>query len=181
MRAPRIDSRFGGIFLVAAMAFSPWSAAETRARASGATLTVRDLVGMTASELEALYRGGEAVGLPAGRARGTALPAPGTRRNGAMSAGARLLWQGKTIDPTGASATNRFFGLPMIQGRLYQGESWLDGAPALILDYADTSRVYAQNRDEIRRVAPGLYLGLMYGRTEPQPSLRLYFALETRE
>lgn len=98
-----------------------------------------------------------------------------------MSAGARLVWQGKTIDPSGASATNRFFGLPMIRGQLYQGQSWLDGGPAVILDYAETSRVYAQNRDEIRQIAPGLYLGLMYGRTEPQPTLKLYFVLEAGE
>ena len=35
-----------------------------------------------------------------------------------------------------------------------------------------------QNRDEIRQIAPGLLLGLMYARTEPQPTLRMYFVLE---
>jgi len=167
----------GGLVLATLMVFSPLP--KSRAQAPAA-LTARDLVHMSAPELEALYRGGSAVGLPAGRIRGTALPAPGARRNGPMSTGARLVWQGKIIDPSGASATNRFFGVPMIRGQLYQGESWLDGAPAVILDYAETSRVYAQNRDEIRQIAPGLYLGLMYGRTEPQPTLRLYFALEVR-
>jgi len=176
MRMFRNGPLLGGVVLMAMMVFHPHP--ESRAQAPGAVLTARDLVGMSGPELEALYRGGAAVGLPAGRVRGTALPAPGSRRNGAMSAGARLVWQGKTIDPSGASATNRFFGLPMIRGQLYQGQSWLDGGPAVILDYAETSRVYAQNRDEIRQIAPGLYLGLMYGRTEPQPTLKLYFVLE---
>ena len=168
----------GGLVLTALMVFSPHPNAE--AQTSTSVLTARDLIPLSGPELDALYRGGSAVGLPTGRVRGTALPAPGARRNGAMSAGSRLVWQGKIIDPSGESATNRFFGVPMIRGRLYQGESWLDGGPAVILDYAETSRVYGQNRDEIRQIAPGLYLGLMYGRTQPQPTLRMYFALEAR-
>lgn len=95
-----------------------------------------------------------------------------------MAAGARLIWQGKVIDPSGSVAVNRFFGVPSIKGRLYQAESWLDGGPSLILDYAQTSRVYARNRDEIRCIAPGLYLGLMYSRTDAQPVLSTYFVLE---
>ncbi len=67
----------------------------------------------------------------------------------------------------------------MIRGQLYQGPSWLDGAPALVLDYSQTSRIYADNRDEIRQVAPGLFLGLMYDRTTAPPRLSMYFALET--
>ena len=106
--------------------------------------------------------------------------APGTRRTQAMALGTRLVWQGKVFDPAGSSAVNRFVGLPLIRAQVYQDQSWLDGAPALVLDYSRTSRVYAQNRDEIRQVAPGLFLGLMYARTLPQPSLRMYFALEAQ-
>jgi hypothetical protein len=134
---------------------------------------------MSASELDALYRQGQAVGIPAGRVRGTAILAPGTRRNPAMALGTRFVWQGKIFDPSGSSAVNRFVGLPVVRAQVYQDQSWLDGAPALILDYSRTSRVYAQNRDEIRQIAPGLFLGLMYARTLPQPSLRMYFVLET--
>jgi hypothetical protein len=97
-----------------------------------------------------------------------------------MAAGTRLVWQGKDFQPTGTTAVNRFFGLPMIRGQLYQGPSWLDGAPALVLDYSQTSRLYARNRDEIRQVAPGLFLGLMYARTTPAPTFRMYFVLETQ-
>ena len=68
----------------------------------------------------------------------------------------------------------------MIRAQVFQDQSWLDGAPSLVLDYSRTSRVYAQNRDEIRQVAPGLFLGLMYARTPPQPTLRMYFVLEVQ-
>jgi len=146
--------------------------------ASSEPLSASSLIRMGGPELDSLYRQGASVSLPAGRVRGTALLAPGTRRNGAMASGTRLVWQGKTIDATNAIATNRFFGLPVVRAQIYQGTSWLDGAPALILDYSRTSRVYAQNRDEIRQIAPGLFLGLMYGRATPQPDLKMYFVLE---
>lgn len=148
------------------------------ASASEPLMNASSLVQMSQPELDALYRQGTAVGLPAGRVRGTALLAPGTRRNGLMATGTRLVWQGKIIDPANGVATNRFFGLPVVRGQLYEGPSWLDGAPALILDYSRTSKVYARNRDEIRQVAPGLYLGLMYARATPQPNLKMYFVLQ---
>jgi hypothetical protein len=97
-----------------------------------------------------------------------------------MALGTRLVWKGKVFDPVGGAAVNRFFGLPMIRAQVLQGQSWLDGAPSLVLDYSRTSRIYAQNRDEIRQVAPGLFLGLMYARTSPQPTFRMYFALEVQ-
>jgi hypothetical protein len=148
------------------------------ASASEPSMNASSLVAMSEAQLDALYRQGASVGLPAGRVRGTALLAPGTRRNGLMAAGTRLVWQGKIIDPANGVATNRFFGLPVVRGQLYEGPSWLDGAPALILDYSRTSKVYARNRDEIRQVAPGLFLGLMYARATPRPDLKMYFVLE---
>jgi hypothetical protein len=90
----------------------------------------------------------------------------------------RPVWQGKVFDSANPAAVNRFFGLSVVRAQVYQAESWLDGAPSLVLDYSQTSLIYARNRDEIRQVAPGLFLGLMYARTEPQPTLRMYFVLE---
>ncbi|WP_165246309.1 hypothetical protein [Paludisphaera soli] len=165
-----------GSLLLAAVASIAVPAA--RAQAPAAALDVAALRRMGEAELQSLYRQGTVVGLPPGRVRGTVLPAPGARRNAAMSVGARLVWQGKVVDDSGAMAVNRFFGVPSIKGKLYQAESWLDGGPSLILDYAETSRVYARNRDEIRLIAPGLYLGLMYARSDAQPSLSMYFVLE---
>ena len=141
-------------------------------------LSVEQLLRMSGSELEAVYRQGTVTGIPPGRVRGTAILAPGTRRNGVMARGTRLVWQGKIFSPAESSAVNRFFGLPIVRAQVYQEQSWLDGAPALILDYSHTSRIYAENRDEIRQIAPGLLLGLMYARTTPQPALRMFFVLE---
>jgi hypothetical protein len=135
---------------------------------------------MSAGELDELYRRGAAAPIAEGRIRGTAILAPGTRRTRTLSRGARLFWQGKVFEPGQTTAVNRFFGVSIVRAQVYQGPSWLDGSPSLILDYSQTSRVYANNRDEIRQVAPGLYLGLMYDRTTAPPALQMYFALEAR-
>ncbi len=168
----RILSRVGIVVCCIEMALCIPATAQTPA------LGVDQLLRMSGPELEAVYRQGTVAGIPSGRVRGTAILAPGTRRNSAMARGTRLVWQGKVFDPAESSAVNRFFGLPIVRAQVYQDQSWLDGTPALILDYSRTSRIYAQNRDEIRQIAPGLLLGLMYARTTPQPTLRMYFVLE---
>ena len=48
----------------------------------------------------------------------------------------------------------------------------------MILDYSETSLLYAPYRDEIRQIAPGLFLGLMFDRDTCPPKLKMYFALE---
>jgi hypothetical protein len=169
-----------GLGFAMAMAFGSMAMGEARGQgpvpATGVTLD--GLLRMSPAEIETVYRQGTATVIPPGRVRGTALMATGTRRAPILSRGSRLVWQGKVIDPDQATAVNRFFGVKMIRGQLYQGPSWLDGAPALILDYRQTSRIYARNRDEIRQVAPGLFLGLMYDRTTSPPRLSMSFALE---
>ncbi len=153
---------------------------EARAQSPSGAISLDQLLRMSPAELESLYRQGTVVAIPAGPIRGTALLSPGTRRTRALSRGARLFWQGKVFEPGGTTAVNRFFGLQLVRAQVLQGPSWLDGGPALVLDYSQTSRVYADNRDEIRQVAPGLFLGLMYDRTTAPPGLQMYFALETR-
>jgi len=136
------------------------------------------LLEMCPAELEALYRQGCVAAIPGGPIKGTALLASGTHHAHTLSRGSRLIWQGKVIEPCQNTAVNRFFGHSIIRGQVYQGQSWHDGGPALILDYGQTSCLYKNNRDEIRQVAPGLYLGLMHDRTKAPPKLVMYFALE---
>jgi hypothetical protein len=137
-----------------------------------------DLVRLTPAQLDCLYQQSPPAALPQGNLRGRALVAPGTKLAPVASGAAKVLWQGKVIDCQNSMAVNRFFGIKMIRGNLYYDSSWLDGRPALILDYSETSLVYAHYRDEIREVAPGLYLGLMYDRTKCPPKLKMYFALQ---
>jgi hypothetical protein len=141
-------------------------------------ITIDGLAGMGPAGLDQLYRQSPAGTVPRGRVRGRALPYPGTRLAPAASRASRLVWQGKVFDPDAATAVNRFFGVRMIRGNVSQGPSWLDGRPSLILDYQGTSLVYGRYRDEIREVAPGVYLGLMYERRGSSATLTRYFAFE---
>lgn len=166
--------------IAAALVSAALTTSTTRGQATPQPLSVSSLLSMDEAQLLAVYQQGSVAGLPTGKLKGTVLPAPGSRRNAAMSTGGRLVWQGKVVDSSGTIAVNRFFGISTVKGRLYQGTSWYDGQSSLILDYAGTSRVYAHMRDEIRLVGPGLYLGLMHERTSPEPTLKLYFVLETQ-
>ncbi|MDR3637592.1 MAG: hypothetical protein P4L84_27550 [Isosphaeraceae bacterium] len=143
----------------------------------GSVWSIEQIVRMSPAELDALYAQGVVAAVPAGRVKGHALVAPGKPWAAPASKGARVVWQGKIFDPSGTAVVNRFFGVKAIKGNVYAAESWRDGQPALIIDYSETSRVYARYRDEIRQVGPGLYLGLMYTRSNP-PELKRYFALE---
>ena len=142
--------------------------------------TLEDLARLSAPQLEALYRQSPPGPVPPGKVRGLALY-PDARFPLAKSKAARVAWQGKVFSPETGTAVNRFFGLRAIKGKVYAGSSWLDGAPAMILDYEGTSRIYGNYRDEIRQVAPGLYLGLMYDRTTSPPGFKMYFAFDSRD
>jgi hypothetical protein len=141
--------------------------------------TLDDLVTLSAAQLEQLYRQSGPGPMPAGRVRGRALY-PDSRFPKARSNAAKFAWQGKVFDSESSTAINRFFGVRAIKGNVYTGPSWLDGNPSMILDYEGTSRIYGNYRDEIRQVAPGLYLGLMYDRTTAPPGMKMYFAFDAR-
>jgi hypothetical protein len=141
-------------------------------------LTIQQLIQMSQPELDQLYLQSSAGTIPVGRVRGRAILYPGTRLARPASKFSRLAWQGKIFGDDGTSAVNRFFGMRMIHAEVSYGESWVDGRPSIILNYENTSRLYEPYRDEIREVAPGLYLGRMYERTSPQPTLKMQFALE---
>jgi len=142
-----------------------------------AVRSLDDLVRLGPVSLERLYRASPPAPIPTGKVKGRPIVLPGSALAVPASRAGRVLWQGKIFDPTAGTAVNRFFGLPMIRGELSHGRSWLDGRPALILDYQRTSLVYARYRDELREVAPGLMLGLMFDRSGPEPEPAMFFAL----
>lgn len=131
-------------------------------------LTHADLMTMSQSELDDLYRGIDSPGqIPVGTTEGTAVLLPG-RRFGAplRRIAGLLLWKGKIFSPESSDLQNRIspFGFRAIRARVYAGESWMDDHEAIILDYSTTSFVARWIRDEIREVAPGLWLGKVFVR-----------------
>jgi len=151
--------------------------APGRVRAEEPCLTVADLLRMSQPELEALYRAADVGTVPCGSTRGRAIYHPGTRATVPASRAIHLLWKGKVFRDDG-TMINRTFAGRAVTARVFVGESWLDGRPTLVLDYADTSRLFRGVRDEQREVAPGVYLGLTYLRKHAGPELALFYALD---
>ncbi len=145
------------------------------------TITVRtadDLVRMSRGDLEAVYRASEIGTIPMGSTRGRAIFNPGSRLTVPLSRGTRVLWQGKAF-PEEGKMINRIAGVRAIDARVFIGESWLDGKPTLVLDYYETTLLFKDVRDEIREVAPGIYLGVMYYRQPGEPKLAMFFTLDS--
>ena len=139
-----------------------------------------DLVRMSRCDLESLYRHSEMGGPPMGVTDGRAIVNPGTPFTVPTATVTRIVWQGKVFTEDNMMV-NRVFGLRAIRAKVYPGESWLDGKPSLILDYADTSKMYSHVRDEVREISPGLYLGIAYHRTSAGPELNKFFTLDSRK
>jgi hypothetical protein len=125
---------------------------------------VQQLLAMTQNQLDQLFRASPPGAIPSGRSEGTAIIAPGTRFARTLARISRLAWQGKVFDSRKALLKNRIlvFGMQAIAAKVYKGRSWLDDKECIVLDYSDTSLVAHWIRDEIRLVAPGLYLGKVY-------------------
>ena len=141
--------------------------------------TMQELVRLSAADLTALYLASPAAAAPSGFVPGRAIKNPGSRRTVANARATRLVWQGKIFREDG-TMINRVFGVGRaIPADVYVGESLLDGQPALILDYSG-SRLWPEVRDEIREVAPGLYLGIMY-EGKAQPKQKMFFTLDARK
>lgn len=123
------------------------------------------LLRMSQVDLDALFTASPAGPIPEGQANGTAIIAPGTAFSPEIAGFiSYFAWQGKVFDPTTGTLKNRVgpFGLNAIIARVYKDKSWLDQNECIVLDYSETSMVAHWIRDEIRLIAPGLYLGKVY-------------------
>jgi hypothetical protein len=124
-----------------------------------------DLIDMSQAELDDLFRSAEPGPIPDGEGDGTVIFAPDTPVSDTAAKLAHLLaWKGKVFDAAAGELRNEIgpTGALAIRAKVYVEDSWFDGKPAIVLDYSKTSLVAHWIRDEIRQVAPGLYLGIVY-------------------
>jgi hypothetical protein len=136
-------------------------------------LTMAGLVKRSQRELDELFSRCPAGPIPEGESSGTAIVWPGSFWTRLIARFVRdFAWQGKvfTRNPDGQGATleNKIgpISTRLIVARVYYTLSWLDGRECIVLDYSKTSLLARKIRDEIRAVAPRLYLGkVWWGRT----------------
>src|SRR6516164_7496659 len=138
------------------------------------------LIGDTADQLAKIFGSGVAGAIPNGRGRGTVLIGTGgalARLAAALSYA--LAWRGKVVNAREGRLKNLItpLAIPAIAAAVYKQDSWFDGQPCIVLDYSKTSFVAQKIRDEIREIAPGVFLGLVFwGRRHV-----LDFALDFRQ
>ena len=120
---------------------------------------------LSQTELDDLFRNSPAGDIPVGDAEGSAIIWPGTVLEAPTAKIVRwFFWQGKVFDPTKGELLNKIlpFGMKAIPARVYKDKSWFDGRECITLDYSRSSLLVRPVRDEIRLVAPGVYLGIVF-------------------
>jgi hypothetical protein len=130
-----------------------------------ASLGTPQLLAMSQQQLDDLFKSSPPGPIPNGEARGTAIVAPGTTFGDEIAQIVNVFaWQGKTFDGPRGVLTNRIlpFGINAIVAKVYVAPSWLDNKDCIVLDYSKTSTLAHWIRDEIRLIAPNLYLGIVY-------------------
>jgi len=138
------------------------------------------LLSLKQEHLDNLYKTLPAGPIPNGKARGRAAFFPGTLLGTVTQIATALFWQGKIFDLKDGSMANRILGFTAIKAKIFYGKSKLDSRKSIILDYAETSRAAGMIIDEIRLVAPNIYLGRGYMRTPFGNIHLLNFALDFR-
>jgi hypothetical protein len=129
------------------------------------SLDLQALMNMKQGELDHLFANSPSGPIPTAEGQGTVLFDPGGPLEGVAARVAHLLfWRGKVFDPEKGELRNLILpvGIPAIVAKVYIAASWIDGKDSVVLDYSQTSIVAHWIRDEIREVAPNLYLGVVF-------------------
>ena len=125
----------------------------------------KEFLAMSGDQLDEIFRKSPPGEIPRGEGEGTAIVAPGTKLTGVIARFVkRFKWQGKVFDPDKGQLINLVGpgGRKLIIADVYKEVSWFDQKECIVLDYAKTSFLAKKVRDEIREVAPGIYLGIVY-------------------
>jgi hypothetical protein len=120
---------------------------------------------MSDQQLDELFGKSPAGKIPEGEGAGTAIIKPGSDVSDDIARFIHLFtWKGKVFDPATGTLKNKILplGHKAIIAKVYEADSWFDKKPCIVLDYSKTSLIAKWIRDEIREVAPGIYLGIVY-------------------
>jgi len=139
--------------------------------------TIDQLKRLSECELTQLFEQAPApTVVPSGNAKGRVLLMTNAKFPRLKARMASTFWKGKNFDEDGAFI-NQFVGFQALRSRADLGTSWHDGKPCIVIEYPPGTPLFGNNRDELREIAPGLYLARLYERC-PCPRLVGYFAIQ---
>lgn len=164
----------GLIFIVSPLSLIQ---ADTSSSIDSAPITMEQLRHYNCDQLMKIFLQAE-LGKPLeGTAHGKVLVLTDQHFSRARKIVFNTFWQGKSADSEG-HLVNRWLGNHQwIKTQYTIGSSWMDQRPAVVVEYAPGTPLFANFRDEIREIAPGLYLALLFERC-PSPRLRGIIALQ---
>ena len=143
-------------------------------------MTVKDLLKMSHEDLDALFKTLKSGPIPDGLAKGTAIIGAGRSFSDEIAQLINIFaWQGKVFDAKRGVLVNKIlpFGLKAIVATVSKAPSLIDQKECILIDYSATSLIAQRVRDEIRLIAPKMYLGKVYWERKPL----VHFALELPE
>ena len=129
------------------------------------TLKPSDLLNMSQAEIDELYKQGSVGEIPDGDGKGIAIIAAGTILVKVLALISKLFfWQGKFFYREQKFFLNKIapFGIRAFKGEIYKGDGRFCEGEAIILDYSQTSFIFKKVKEEMREIAPGLYLAQVY-------------------
>lgn len=166
-----ISRRYLLLFPLIALATLPIGPA-----AAQCPLTLADLKKKSLCELEQLFEQAPPGPIPTGYARGQVLYMTDARMPKMRARLATSVWKGKHFEDDG-EFINQWPGFTALRGKAELGVSVHDEKPCLVLEYPSNTPLFGNTRDELREIAPGLYLARLYERC-PCPRFRGYFAIQ---
>ena len=86
-------------------------------------------------------------------------------------------WHGKSAQDDGYLVNRWVGGHQWLDTTHTIGNSWVDNKPAMVVEYAPGTPLFANFRDEIREIAHGLYLAILYERC-PCPRIKGILGLQ---
>lgn len=123
------------------------------------------------------FRQGDVECGPCGPTRGTVLYAEGSHpRVKARLQGS--VWKGKDFYCDGAVSNRWAGGIKAGGTSVCVGPSWLDSQPCFVMQYPPDARIFANVRDELRRIGPDEWLGRSYDGATGQP--KTWFVLRAK-
>jgi len=65
-----------------------------------------------------------------------------------------VVWKGARFSSRTGQFINHGLASDAVQSRVELGHSWYDGQPCLVMEYPPEAAAFANNRDELREIAP---------------------------